>query len=69
MAQGNVVKTWVNGVPAAHWVDDGSYPKGFFGLQIHKGSKGTVHWKNIRVKELTKSQDTARDNEPHFPSE
>ena len=69
MAQGNVVKTWVNGVPAAHWVDDGSYPKGFFGLQIHKGSKGTVHWKNIRVKELTKSQDTARDNEPHFPNE
>ena len=69
MAQGNIVKTWVNGVPAAHWVDDGSYTKGFFGLQIHKGSKGTVHWKNIRVKELTKSQDTARDNEPHFPNE
>lgn len=53
MAKGNVVKTWVNGVPAAHWVDDGTYPKGFFGLQIHKGAKGTVHWKNIRVKELS----------------
>lgn len=52
MAKGNVVKTWVNGVPAAHWVDDGTYPKGFFGLQIHKGVKGKVLWKNIRVKEL-----------------
>lgn len=51
-ARGNVVKTWINGVPAAHWIDDGSYPKGFFGLQIHKGVKGTVLWKNIRVKRL-----------------
>ena len=51
-ATGNVVKTWVNGVPAAHWVDDGTYSKGFFGLQIHKGAKGTVLWKNISIKEL-----------------
>jgi hypothetical protein len=49
-AQGNVVKTWVNGIPAAHWVDDGSYPAGFFGLQIHKGNAGTVLWRNLRVK-------------------
>lgn len=52
-AKGNVVKTWVNGVPCSHWVDDGTYSKGFFGLQIHKGAKGKVLWKNIRVKELT----------------
>ena len=52
MAKGNVVKTWVNGVPAAHWVDNGTYPKGFFGLQIHKGKEGTVLWRDIRVKEL-----------------
>ncbi|TWT98231.1 3-keto-disaccharide hydrolase [Stieleria varia] len=52
-AKGNVVKTWINGVPVAHWVDDGTYAKGFFGLQIHKGNKGTVLWKNIRVKELS----------------
>jgi hypothetical protein len=52
MAKTNVIKTWVNGVPAAHWVDDGTYAKGFFGLQIHKGAKGTVLWKNIRVKSL-----------------
>ncbi len=53
-AQGNVVKTWVNGVPAAHWVDDGSYPKGCFGLQIHQGNQGKVLWNNIRVKILEK---------------
>ncbi len=53
-AKGNVVRTWVNGVPAAHWVDDGSYAEGFFGLQIHKGSEGTVLWKNLRIKELAK---------------
>lgn len=51
-AKGNVIKTWVNGVPVAHWIDDGTYPKGYFGLQIHKGNKGTVIWKEIRVKEL-----------------
>ena len=50
-AQGDVVRTWVNGVPAAHWKDDGSYPKGYFGLQIHKGKKGTVHFRNLQVKE------------------
>ncbi|MEZ6058590.1 MAG: DUF1080 domain-containing protein [Planctomycetaceae bacterium] len=53
-AKGNVVKTWINGIPAAHWVDNGSYPQGFFGLQIHKGNQGTVLWKNLRVKSLNK---------------
>ncbi len=52
MAKGKVVKTWVNGVGAAHWVGDGTYAKGFFGLQIHQGKKGKVIWKNVRVKEL-----------------
>lgn len=51
-AKGNVVKTWVNGVPCANWVDDGTYAKGFFSLQIHKGNQGKVLWKNVRVREL-----------------
>lgn len=50
-AKGNEVKTWLNGVAMANWTDDGSYPEGFFGLQIHKGPQGTVLFKNIRVKE------------------
>jgi hypothetical protein len=52
-AQGKTVKTWLNGVPAAHWETD-EYLKGFFGLQINSGSAGTVLWRNVRVKELTK---------------
>ncbi len=50
--KGNTVKTWVNGVPAAHWADNGTYAQGYFGLQIHKGKAGTVLWKNIKVKEF-----------------
>ena len=51
LAKGDTVKTWVNGVPAAHWVGDGTYAKGFFGLQIHKGDEGKVLWKNLRIQE------------------
>ncbi len=50
--EGDNVKTWINGVPVANWNDDGTYSKGFFGLQIHKGKAGKVLWKNVRVKEL-----------------
>ena len=51
-AQGNVVKTWINGVPAAHWEND-EYLQGFFSLQIHAGDQGKVLFKNIRIKELS----------------
>lgn len=50
-AQGNVCQTWVNGVPCAHLVND-ERSKGFFGLQVHGGRQGTIHWRNIRIKEL-----------------
>ena len=50
-AVGNTVKTWVNGVPAAHWVDEES-TSGFFSLQIHSGEKGKVLFRNLKVKEL-----------------
>ena len=50
-AKGKVVKTWINGVPAAHWTND-HYLKGFFGLQVHAGAKGKILWRGIKVKEL-----------------
>jgi hypothetical protein len=50
-AVGDTVKTWVNGVPAAHWEDD-QFLSGSLGLQVHSGSKGTIHFRNIKVKEL-----------------
>lgn len=51
-AKGKVVKTWINGVPAAHWVGDGSYTAGFFGLQVHKAKQGQVRFRDLRIKEL-----------------
>jgi hypothetical protein len=51
LAKGNVVKTWINGVPATHWLND-TYLKGFIGLQVHQGSKGQILWRNVKIKEL-----------------
>lgn len=50
-AEGEIVKTWINGVPAAHW-KTAEYLEGFFSLQVHSGSKGLIHFRNIKVKEL-----------------
>lgn len=50
-ADGMVVKTWLNGVPVAHWVND-TYLQGFFGLQVHKAAKGQVLWRNMKIREL-----------------
>jgi hypothetical protein len=52
LAKGDMVKTWVNGIPAAHWIND-TYLDGYFGLQIHSGKQGTILWRDLRVKELT----------------
>ncbi len=50
---GNVFKTWINGVPAANWVDEkNEYPNGFIGLQLHGGKKGIIHWRNLKIMEL-----------------
>lgn len=53
-AIGNSIRTFLNGVPVAHVVDDMT-PLGFICLQVHAiGSKemeGTqVSWKNVRIK-------------------
>ena len=56
-AQGNVLKTWVNGVPCSHLIND-ERAEGFFGLQVHSGPQGTIHWKNIRIMELDKDEDS-----------
>lgn len=52
-AIGNTIRTFINGVPTAHLIDDMT-DKGFFGLQVHsiygpmkEGMK--IHWKNIRI--------------------
>jgi hypothetical protein len=53
-AIGDTIKTWINGVPAAHLIDDMTH-KGFIGLQVHsignnKDKEGIlVVWKNIKI--------------------
>ncbi|MGY6648776.1 3-keto-disaccharide hydrolase [Wenyingzhuangia sp. IMCC45574] len=48
-AIGDTIKTWINGVPAAHLVDNET-ASGFIGLQIHRGKAGRqIRWRNIRI--------------------
>ncbi len=53
--QGDSIKTWLNGVPAAELKDDVD-SKGFIGLQVHQVGKKEepleVRWRDIRIKEL-----------------
>jgi hypothetical protein len=52
-AIGNTIRTWINGVPISHLIDDMT-PKGFIALQVHsipdtdKPGK-EIKWKNIRI--------------------
>jgi hypothetical protein len=50
-AEGQNVKTWINGVPVANWNTD-KYLRGTFGFQLHEGKQGKALFRNIKVKEL-----------------
>ncbi|MEM7790118.1 MAG: DUF1080 domain-containing protein [Verrucomicrobiota bacterium] len=50
-AKGDTVKTWVNGVPCAHFKNS-EFLTGYFALQVHKAKEGLIHFRNIKVKEL-----------------
>lgn len=50
-AKGDSIKTWINGVPAANWIDP-EFFEGFIGLQVHSGKGGKVQFRNIHIKEL-----------------
>ncbi|MFL5809074.1 MAG: DUF1080 domain-containing protein, partial [Flavisolibacter sp.] len=50
---GNNLRTWLNGLPAAHVIDDMT-PEGFIALQVHainkKEDEGRqIRWRNIRI--------------------
>ncbi|WP_373524562.1 DUF6807 family protein [Aquiflexum sp.] len=53
-AVGPMMRTWINGVPAAHLLDD-RYPKGFIGLQLHANNENdpqgsfSIRFRNIRI--------------------
>ena len=56
VAQGNRIRSFVNGVPVADFEDDRD-ASGFIGLQVHSIKSGTgpfsVSWKKVRIRELT----------------
>ncbi|MFD0796503.1 DUF1080 domain-containing protein [Maribacter chungangensis] len=65
-AIGDTLKTWINGIPASHLMDDQT-AKGFIGLQVHSIGKdqkpGTeIIWKNIRI--LTDSLENYSQKSP-----
>ncbi len=52
-AIGSTIRTWINGTPVAHLIDDLT-AKGFIALQVHAISKDEsqgmkIRWKNIRI--------------------
>lgn len=55
VAQGDRIRSWVNGVPCADFRDDRD-ATGFIGLQVHGIKKGTgpyqVRWRNIKIREM-----------------
>lgn len=55
IAEGNHIRTWINGIPAAELIDDNT-ASGFFGLQVHGVGDRTdplqVRWRNIMLREL-----------------
>ncbi|MGN6294533.1 MAG: 3-keto-disaccharide hydrolase [Chitinophagaceae bacterium] len=51
---GNTIRTWVNGIPTAHLIDDMT-AEGFIALQVHSVRKNElpgkqIRWRNIRIK-------------------
>lgn len=54
-ARGNHIRTWVNGVACADYVDEHEEHttlSGYFGFQVHSGRKAHVKWRNVRIQEL-----------------
>jgi hypothetical protein len=54
IADGDSIKTWLNGVPAAD-LKDSMTKTGFIALQVHGTKSETplhIRWRNIRIKEL-----------------
>ena len=53
VADGDSIKTWINGIPAADLKDDMT-ACGFIALQVHnfKEAGKEIRWRNIRIQEL-----------------
>jgi hypothetical protein len=61
VANGNTIKTWINGHPVSDLTHEERYkshPKGFIGLQVHGIGAGQgpyeVRWRKLKLRDLTK---------------
>ena len=56
MFKGDVIKTWVNGVPCANLTWNNSWfdasKGGFVGFQVHAGGVSQIYIKDVKIKEL-----------------
>lgn len=52
-AIGPRIRTWVNGVPCADFLDAMDI-EGLIALQVHSGKEGRIRWRNIRIQDLGK---------------
>ncbi len=50
-AQGPQLRVWVNGIQTANLIDQET-SRGFIGLQVHSGNKGSFQWDDLRIREL-----------------
>lgn len=61
-AKGDIIKTWLNGVPCAD-LTDGMTSRGFIALQVHSTKEEEpmqIRWRNIRLKDLDRPFPEAR---------
>lgn len=55
LAVGPHLRTWVNGVPCADHLDPMDL-EGIIALQVHNGSSGRLRWRNLKLKDLGRSE-------------
>ena len=53
-ARGPHIKITLNGVPCVDYLDTADL-EGFIALQVHVGKAGEIRWKNVRIKDLGRS--------------
>ncbi len=59
VAQGNRVRTWINGNLCVDLTDKSGVPRGIFALQLHSGGATEVRFKNLRLEPITTDQANA----------
>ena len=58
-AEGNRIRTWINGHPCVDLTDRSGVPRGIFALQLHSGDATEVRFKNLRLEPITVDQASA----------